>query len=176
MDDLHQILPRAIAFPEKQCKSGIYNHFNRLSDATSDVFRRSTIPNIVLLCLHTALPHCWTQKRSEARMESLDIFSVGFTELILDSSMYLGVVHGISRALVPVAFPGEAPPIPVRPGQPHCRAVIEVRPALIAVTSRLPTMSGKCRRQCRPKRPSRQLAVIFHGAPNFGLACALERS
>ena len=52
-------------------------------------------------------------------MESLDIFSIGFTELILDSSMYLGVVRGISRALAPVAFPGEAPPIPVRPGQPH---------------------------------------------------------
>ena len=56
-------------------------------------------------------------------MESLGIFSVGFTELILDSSMYLGVVHAVSRALVPVAFPGEAPPIPVRPGQPHCTLV-----------------------------------------------------
>ena len=127
LDDLHQILPQAIAFPEKQCKSGIYNHFNRLSDATSDVFRRSTIPNIVLLCLHDCSASLLNTKRSEARMESLGIFSVGFTELILDSSMYLGVVHAVSRALVPVAFPGEAPPIPVRPGQPHCTACVRAK-------------------------------------------------
>ena len=78
-------------------------------------------PFLTLFCCAcmTALPHCWTQNCSEAGLESLDIFSVGFTELILDSSMYLGVVHAVSRALVPVAFPGGAPPIPVRQGQPH---------------------------------------------------------